>query len=172
MAPLTLDALNRMDRRAFAHALRGIFENSEWVPERAWDARPFRTLADLHRAMVAAVRAAPPSERLALLRAHPELAGKVARAGTMTPFSEREQAGAGLDALDDEQSRTFDRLNATYRERFGFPFIVCVRNHTKDSILQAFARRLGNTVEAEIETALAEVFEIARSRLDATISGP
>lgn len=170
--PPTLEALNQMDRRAFAEALGAIFERSPWVAARAWDARPFRTLADLHRAMVVAVGTASEGERLALLRAHPELAGHAWRAGTLAAFSALEQAGAGLGTLDEEQRRAFDRLNAAYGTKFGFPFIICVRNHARERILDAFAQRLRNPVEREVETALAEVFEIARSRLESVVAAP
>lgn len=170
--PLTLGALNQMDRHAFAEALGAIFERSAWVAERAWDARPFRTLADLHGAMVVAVRTASESERLALLRAHPELAGHAARAGPLAAFSALEQAGAGLRTLDAEERQAFDRLNAAYGARFGFPFIICVRNRVRERVLDAFAQRLGNPVEREIETALAEVFEIARHRLESIVVAP
>ncbi len=155
-----------MDRALFARTLGGIFENSPWVAERAWAARPFATLSDLHGAMVSAVREAPEAERLGLLRAHPDLAGKTARAGTLTAASSREQAAAGLSQLTPDEYARFDRLNAAYREAFGFPFAICVRNHTKASILAAFERRLGHTRAAEIDAALAEVFEITRYRLE------
>lgn len=162
---LTLAAVSRMGRVAFARALGGIFEASPWVAARTRSARPFATVTDLHRAMVATVRSASEGERLALLRSHPDLAGQAARAGSVTARSTREQAGAGLTALTDEEYARFDRLNAAYRERFDFPFTICVRNHTTASILDAFERRLGHARAAEIETALTEVFEIARHRL-------
>src|SRR5215470_11475441 len=124
---LTCAALNAMDREAFRAALGGIFEDSPWVAERAWDARPFANLAEVHAAMCAVVRRAPEAERLALLRAHPDLAGRAARARTMSAASIGEQAAAGLDRLDAAEFERFARLNATYRERFGFPFILAVR---------------------------------------------
>lgn len=169
---LGLEALNRLDRRAFTEALGAIFEHSPWVAERAWAARPFRTLADLHQAMVEAVRAATPEERLSLLCAHPELGGAAVRGGALAPFSASEQRGAGLDALPEEEARALEHLNAAYRERFGFPFILCVRNHTREGIFVALTRRLENPVETEVEVALAEVFEIARYRLEATVAVP
>jgi len=163
---LTLQAVNRMDRAAFTRAVGGIFEQSAWVAERAWPARPFANAAALHDAMVAVVQSASPAEQIDLLRAHPDLAGKTARAGTMTPSSVAEQASAGLDRLTDEEYERFTRLNTAYRERFGFPFIIAVRRHDKTSILAAFESRLPNTREAEVSAALAEVFDITRMRLE------
>jgi 2-oxo-4-hydroxy-4-carboxy-5-ureidoimidazoline decarboxylase len=164
--PTALEALNRLDRDAFVRALGAVVERSPWVAERAWAARPFASLADLHGAMRDAVRAAPAAERLALLRAHPDLAGRAARAGALTEASRTEQAGAGLDRLSDAEAAAFERLNAAYRARFGFPFILCVRNHPRvGDILGALEQRLGHSVEDEVETALGEVAEIARHRL-------
>ncbi len=165
-----MDVLNRAGQAEFARLLGGIFEHSPWVAERAWQARPFAGVRNLHRAMAEAVQRAPQEEQLTFLRAHPDLAGKAARAGTMTDFSKREQGGAGLDRLTDAEYARFDRLNRAYRETFGFPFIICARNHTKESLLEAFERRLGNPAEVEIATALAEVFEITRHRLESLVS--
>lgn len=167
-----LDDLSRAERAGFVEALGGIFEHSPWVAERAWEARPFASASELHRAMRDVVRRASREERLALLRAHPDLAGKAARAGAMTAFSTEEQGSAGLNRLTDEEYARFDRLNRAYHEKFGFPFIVCVRNHTKASILEAFERRLGNSTDAEIEAALGEVSEITRCRLLAWLDAP
>lgn len=168
-AQVGLEALNRAGRADFVRLLGGVFEHSPWVAERTWAARPFASLRALHGAMTEAVRQASREEQLGLLRAHPDLAGKAARAGTLTDFSTSEQGGAGLDRLTPEEYARFDRLNRAYRERFGFPFIICVRNHTKASILDAFERRLAQPAEAEVAAALAEVFEIARHRLEALV---
>lgn len=162
---LTLEALNGMSEAAFVGALGGVFEHSPWVAERAWAARPFGDVEALHRAMADAVLGATPAERIALLRAHPDLAGRAVRAGAITGSSLAEQSSAGLDRLADAEYERFHRLNGEYRERFGFPFIVAVRRHDKASILAAFERRLGHSREVEIEAALAEVFDIARIRL-------
>jgi 2-oxo-4-hydroxy-4-carboxy-5-ureidoimidazoline decarboxylase len=170
--PLSLPALNSLDRGAFTEALGAVFEHSPWVAERAWDRRPFATVADLHTAMVAAVTSSSAHEQLALLRSHPDLAGRTARAGTMSADSAAEQSSAGLDRLTDGEYERFHRLNATYRERFGFPFIIAVRRHDKTGILEAFAPRLGHTREQEIETALAQVAEIARLRLEGLVTAP
>src|SRR5262245_41757914 len=169
---LSISALNAADRGAFTRALAAVFEQSPWVAERAWATRPYASVRDLHAAMVAAVRAAGPESRLALLKAHPDLAGKAARRGAMSENSVTEQASAGLDRLTEEEYARFQRLNAAYREWFGFPFIIAARHRDKHGILDAFERRLGHTREAELDTALAEVAEIARLRLQALVAEP
>jgi len=168
-AVLTIEALNRMDRETFRARLGDVFEDSPWVAERAWAARPFPTVEELHAAMRAVVTRASPGERLALLRAHPDLAGKAARAGAVSAASVSEQATAGLDRLTDDEFAGFERLNAAYRERFGFPFIIAVRRHDTLAILAAYERRLQNTREGEIDAALAQVFEITGMRLAARV---
>jgi 2-oxo-4-hydroxy-4-carboxy-5-ureidoimidazoline decarboxylase len=170
-ATVSLRALNRMPRREFTRTLDGVFENSPWVAERAWDARPFATVADLHAALVAVVRRAPADEQIALLRAHPDLAGKAARAGALSAASAREQATAGLDRLTDEEYERFQALNDAYRGRFGFPFIIAVRQHDKAGILTAFESRLRNSVEQEMVTALGHVSAITRLRVDELVRG-
>ena len=162
---VTLEALNRASRDELEHALGGVFEHSPWIAARALEARPFASVEALHAAMVAVVRRASRDEQLALLGAHPDLAGRAARAGALTNASAAEQSSAGLDRLDDQEYERFGRLNASYREKFGFPFIIAVRRHDKTSILAAFETRLGNTAAEELETALVQVFEIARIRL-------
>lgn len=169
-AALTLAELNAMDRDAFVGALGGIFEHSPWVAEAAWPDRPFASIGDLHARMLKAQSDAGTEAQLALLRAHPELAGTAMRQKLLTTHSTDEQSGAGLTALAEEEARRFDDLNRQYRERFGFPFIVAVKEHTKDSILAAFERRLGSTAEVEMRTALGEVAKITRFRLDALIA--
>jgi 2-oxo-4-hydroxy-4-carboxy-5-ureidoimidazoline decarboxylase len=168
-AALTIEALNRADRETFRARLGDVFEASPWVAERAWEARPFRTVEELHAAMRSVVTRASDGERLALLRAHPDLAGKAARAGAMSAASVSEQATAGLDRLTDDEFARFERLNAAYRERFGFPFIIAVRRHDKLAILAAYERRLQNTPEQEIVAALEQVFEITGLRLAARV---
>ena len=159
--------LNALDHAAFMARIGPIFEHSPWVADRAWSARPFNGVDGLHQAMMQVVAAASADEQLALLRAHPDLAGKAARAGTLTADSSQEQAGVGLDRLSDAEYVRFDRLNTAYRETFGFPFIVAVKRHTRDSILAAYETRLKNDRTTEIKTALAEVGLITRFRLDA-----
>jgi OHCU decarboxylase len=144
----------------------GVFEQSSWIAEQAWPARPFGSVGALHAALVAVVDAAPQADRLALIRAHPDLAGKAAIAGELTPESTREQSAAGLDRLTPEQYERITSLTAAYRERFGFPFVVCAREHTADSIIAAAAERAAADPEREERTALSEIAKIARLRLD------
>ena len=171
MAPtsITLATLDGMSEEDFRRALGAVFEHSPWVAERAWPARPFPTRDALHAAMAAAVRQASQEEQLALLRAHPDLGGKAARAGAMTEASVAEQSSAGLDRLSHEEYERFERLNTAYRTKFGFPFVIAVRHRDKRAILDAFAERLGHTVEQELEAALAQVCDIARVRLDGLV---
>jgi 2-oxo-4-hydroxy-4-carboxy-5-ureidoimidazoline decarboxylase len=168
---VTLEQLAGMSRAEFVATLGGIFEHSPWVAEGAFDGGPFASVEALHAAMTRVVREAPRDAQLALLRAHPDLAGRAARAGAMTAASVAEQASAGLDRLTDEEYERFTRLNAAYRERFGFPFVIAVRRQTRAGILAAFERRLAQPVAREIDTALDEVFEIARLRLLERIQG-
>ncbi len=168
----TLDQINGADRASFVGALGGIFEHAPWVAERAFAERPFATVADLHKAMVAAVAAAGTGEQLALIGGHPELAGRIARAGAMTAQSVSEQGSLGLDRLSDAELARFERLNTAYRQRFGFPFIICVRRHTRDSILDSFERRLSNNPDEERAAALAEIGLITRLRLVDAVDGP
>jgi 2-oxo-4-hydroxy-4-carboxy-5-ureidoimidazoline decarboxylase len=163
---LTLAAVNRMGRDEFVGAFGGIFEHSPWVADAAWRVAPFSSLVALHEAMVAAVRSALPERQLDLIRAHPDLAGKAARSGAITAASVSEQAGAGLLSLSDDEYDRIHRLNIAYRKRFGFPFIVAVRQHDKASLLAAFERRLSHSRADEIESALGQIFTIARFRLD------
>jgi OHCU decarboxylase len=166
---VTLTELNRANREEFTAALGAVFEHSPWVAEAAWPAAPFATIGDLHAAMVAAVRSATEQQRLALIRAHPDLAGSAARGGTMTAASAAEQTGAGLLDLSDSDFERLQLLNTAYREQFGFPFIIAVRRHSKASLLAAFAARLAQSREAETETALAEIFAITALRLEAML---
>ena len=143
----------------------GVFEESPWIAREAWEARPFGSVDALHAAMVWVVEHSPASARLELIRAHPDLAGKAAIAGELTPESTREQASAGLDRLTPAQYERITGLTAAYRERFGFPFVVCAREHTPDSIIDAAARRLEADPDEEEQTALTEIAKIARLRL-------
>ena len=160
--------LDRLSREAFVAAVGGIFEHSPWVAEAVADLRPFGAIDTLHAAMVAAVMGATPERQLALLQAHPELAGKLARAGGLTAASAGEQASLGLDRLDAAEIARFDRANERYRARFGFPFIIAVKaQRDRRAILDAIETRAGNERAVEIATALAEVAKIARFRLEA-----
>ncbi|OXM87334.1 2-oxo-4-hydroxy-4-carboxy-5-ureidoimidazoline decarboxylase [Paenibacillus rigui] len=159
---ITLGHVNRMTSEAFIESLGWIFEHSPWVAKRAWTARPFSTLEQLHRAMVRVVEEAALSEQLELLRAHPDLAGRL----QMTDASVKEQQGVGLDRLTAAEYEQFTAWNRAYTERFGFPFIMAVRGQTKDTIAAAMRQRVGNEPERELETALHEVSKIARFRLN------
>ena len=159
-------AVDALDRDGFVALLAATFEHAPWVAERAYAARPFASVAALHAAMIAIVREAPAAERLAFLNGHPELAGNAARARQMTAESVAEQGSAGLDALTAADFDRFDRLNAAYREKFGFPFIIAVRGRSLDAILEVFERRLARDADTEAEAALSEITTITRMRLD------
>ena len=166
--PLTLATVNRMDAADFAAAFGGVYEHSPWVAACALAQRPpggFASRAGLHAALVATVHAATEAEQVALLRAHPELAGKEAASGTLTADSTREQAVAGLTALGPAEVGRLRELNRLYREKFGFPFIIAARNNTQAAIFGTLEARLHNTRTMELHNALAQVGEIARLRL-------
>ncbi|WP_404713330.1 2-oxo-4-hydroxy-4-carboxy-5-ureidoimidazoline decarboxylase [Sphingomonas sp. MMS24-J13] len=153
-----------MTRADFIARYGELFEHSPWVVERAADRQPFD---DLYAGLVAVVVDATPDEQLALIRAHPELAGKAAIDKTLTDASTAEQASAGLDRLTQDEYDRFHALNKAYRERFGFPFIICVRKTNKAGIINAMEGRLANDRETELATALHEIGEIVRLRLEA-----
>jgi 2-oxo-4-hydroxy-4-carboxy-5-ureidoimidazoline decarboxylase len=172
MTTVSLDSLNKGSEGEFTAALADIYEHSPWVAKAAAAQRPFATLAALHEAMMAALRAAPSDTRLALIRAHPDLAGKAARGGTLTTDSTSEQSSVGLDQLTEEEFARFHKLNNAYQSKFGIPFIICVRRHTKDSIMRQFEKRLTHDEAAERDAALAEIFRITALRLDQKVSAP
>jgi OHCU decarboxylase len=161
-----MDAVNGLGRDAFVERFGPLFEHSPWVAEAAWHDRPFADRDELYDALVSAMYAAPRERRIALIRAHPDLAGRAAIEGSLTASSTREQASAGLDRLTPDEYASFTATNTAYRERFGFPFVVCAREHTKESILRVAAERLGNSEEEEIGVALEEIAKIARLRLE------
>lgn len=169
-APMTLAQLNALDQAAFVAALGGVFEHSPWVAERAWAKRPFSNLAQLHEAMCGEVEAAPIAVQLALLRAHPQLAGKAALRGELTEASNREQQGAGLDQCSPQELARLTELNAAYLTKFGFPFIIAVRGHTRASIIETMVRRLLNPPQEEHDEAMHQVARIARFRVAAMLS--
>jgi len=166
----TLAQVNAMSGAEFHAALGGVFEHSPWIAERAFAARPFASVAALHGAMAEVAKRASREEQLALLNAHPELAGREAQAGTMTGDSTAEQGGAGLNALSRAELDRISDLNRRYRGKFGFPFTIAVRQHTKDGIFREFERRLANDPATELETCLGQVFVITRLRLDGMIT--
>jgi 2-oxo-4-hydroxy-4-carboxy-5-ureidoimidazoline decarboxylase len=169
MAALTLDALNAMSPRDFVQALGDTVEHAPWVAEAAATRRPFADMAALLRAMTEVVTSSSDDRKLALIKGHPDLAGKAARAGTLTADSKAEQASAGLDRLSEAEFSRFHLLNNDYRKKFSLPFIICVRRHSKDSILREFERRLRNDATAETDAALNEIFRIVALRLDQRI---
>ena len=168
---LTLHDVNALDREQFAGRLGFLFEGSPWIAAQTWDARPFASLDALHAALCETVARAPAERRLALIRAHPDLAGRAAVAGELGPESSREQSSAGLDRLTPEEFAAFTRLNQAYRDRFEFPFVICAREHDRRSILAQFEARLRNERDAEIAAALGEIGKIARLRLMDVVQG-
>jgi 2-oxo-4-hydroxy-4-carboxy-5-ureidoimidazoline decarboxylase len=147
-------------------ALGHLFEHSPWVAEETWPKRPFQNAAELHAQLCASMRAAPKERQLDLINAHPDLAGRLAQQNKLTAESTREQATAGLNRLTDGELAEFQRLNTAYRERFGFPFIICARLNAKDAILDAMRTRSNNSPDDEFQTALGEIEKIARLRLN------
>jgi OHCU decarboxylase len=154
------------DREMFVERYGPLFERSPWVAEDAWAYGPFSNREALAQGLEEAMYAAPRDRQLALIRAHPDLAGKAAVEGALTPHSRNEQASAGLDRLTPDEYAAFTRTNEAYRARFGFPLVVCVREHTKESILRTADERLGHSPDEEVRVALGEIAKIARLRLN------
>lgn len=170
MSMLTVEEISALPQDDFVAALGPVFENSPWVAEAAWGEHPFADVSELHRAMLAVIGRADRGTQIAFLNAHPALAGKEARAGEMTVESTGEQASAGLDALSPEEFARMATLNREYLERHGFPFVIAVRGHTKESIFAEFERRIDADTESELQAALAQVALISRGRLDRLIA--
>jgi 2-oxo-4-hydroxy-4-carboxy-5-ureidoimidazoline decarboxylase len=162
---VSFEQLNQAGKPEFVRALGEVYENSPWVAERAFARRPFANLAALFDAMAAAVAAASDDEKLELVRSHPDLAGRAALADDLTPSSRVEQGALGLNQLSPSEYDRFEKLNETYSEKFGFPFVICVRRQTRDALLAEFERRLKNTPAQELAAALKEIDMIARLRL-------
>jgi len=167
---MKIDNLNDASQSAFVATLGAIYEHSPWIAERAWQKRPFEEAGALKAAMAQVVAEASVAEQLGLVRAHPDLAGRLALAGALAPASAVEQAGLGLDRLSDAEFELFERLNTAYRERFGFPFVIAVKRHTRASVLDAFRVRIEHDPDEELRTALAEIDAIAGFRLDALLT--
>lgn len=167
---LDIAEINRLDSTGFLSAFGGVYEHSPWVAERCLEKRPFGSRDDLVRTMSRIVDEAAEEDKTALILAHPDLAGKLARAGALTAESTREQAGLGLDRLSDEEFEVFSRFNDAYREKFGFPFIICARLTTKAGVIDAFRQRLENNVESEKLEALRQIHQIARLRIEDKVS--
>ena len=164
----SLKAINAMDALGFSAAFGKVYEHSPWIAERAFAQRPaagFPTRGALHAALVATVYSATESEQVGLLNAHPDLAGKEAEAGTMTAESKSEQTIAGLTAMSRAEVERLQSMNAAYRDKFGFPFIIAARNNTQAAIFGTLLARTGNSREMELRNALCQVGEIARLRL-------
>ena len=166
---ISLERLNALDQSGFVAALSGIFEGPPWIVTEAWAAKPFSDVDALSFALCQGMYAAPIERKVALIGAHPDLVGRAARTGTLGPTSTAEQAAAGLNELTADEIATFERLNAEYQQRFGFPFVICARENKKESILAGFAARMRNTREQEIAAALDEIAKICRLRLLDTI---
>jgi 2-oxo-4-hydroxy-4-carboxy-5-ureidoimidazoline decarboxylase len=165
-----LAELNGCSQGDFVAALANIFEHSPWIAEQAANARPFAGVSQLFEAMKTAVERAPAELKLALIRAHPDLANKTQRAAGLTAESTAEQDSVGLDRLSDAEYEAFERVNNAYRSKFGFPYIVCVRRQTRDSILRDFERRLPNDAASEMKASISEICRIAALRLDQLVT--
>ena len=166
MTAKTLSDLNDCGKDGFVSVLSNTFEYSPWIAEQAANGRPFVGLKQLFAAMKAAVDGASEEKRIAMINAHPDLANKAQRAAGLTADSVAEQGSVGLDQLSDAEYAAFERANHAYRSKFGFPYIVCVRRHTRDSILRDFERRLPNDAKTEAQTSIGEICRIAALRLD------
>jgi 2-oxo-4-hydroxy-4-carboxy-5-ureidoimidazoline decarboxylase len=158
--------LNQMSQSKFTEALGSIFEHTPEIAHQAWLARPFENVQQLHQSMAAIVHNMDEAAQLKLICAHPDLGAKF----KMAEASVQEQSTIGLDRLSATEYTHFQQLNQAYKDKFGFPFIIAVRNHTKDSILQAFVQRLENSKSQEQQQAIAEIIEIARWRLVLAVS--
>src|SRR3954453_11724832 len=165
-----LSDLNVCSKDDFAAALANLFEYSPWIAEQAAVLRPFAGVNELFAAMKSVVDRAPEEVLIALIRAHPDLANKTQRAAGLTAESNAEQNSAGLDRLSDAEFLAFERVNNAYRAKFGFPYVVCVRRHTRDSVLRDFERRLPNDAKAEAQASIGEICRIGALRLDQLVS--
>lgn len=166
---ITLNEVNDLQREEFVERFGSLYEHSPWVAEGASEERPFDDLSEMHGAFGRALREASSERQFSVIKAHPDLAGKAATAGDLTPESTQEQASVGLDRLTPEEYETFTELNEAYKEKFGIPMIFAVREHNKNSILENARKRLQNTREEEVDRALEEINKIARYRLGETL---
>ncbi|MEA2709368.1 MAG: 2-oxo-4-hydroxy-4-carboxy-5-ureidoimidazoline decarboxylase [Phycisphaerales bacterium] len=163
-----LKRLNQMNAHAFVRTIGHVFENSPWIAEQTFHLHPFHGVAELHEKLCNTVRSASEDQKLALIRAHPDLVGRMAQ--QLTRESQSEQAAAGLTQLSSHERDAFNTWNEAYREQFGFPFVICARENKKDAILAAFPRRLQNSRAREIEIAIDEICKIAHLRLADAVS--
>lgn len=169
--PQIISQINRLEEAEFVRVIGPVFEHSPWIAERAWSKKPFANLDHLHTALCDTVEDAGEEKQLALIRAHPDLVGILAQAGQLTNESAREQASAGLGRLTPMEIEMFQTNNAAYKEKFGFPFIICARLNKKEAILAGFEQRLENSRDQEMKTALEEIYKIAGLRLRDVVSG-
>jgi 2-oxo-4-hydroxy-4-carboxy-5-ureidoimidazoline decarboxylase len=165
-----LSDLNAASQDDFVAALGNVFEYSPWIAEQAAAMRPFSGVIALFAAMKQVVDRAPAETRLALIKGHPDLANKTQRAAGLTDESNAEQNSAGLDRLSDAEFAAFERVKNAYKAKFGIPYVVCVRRHTKDSVLRDFERRLPNDAQAEMRTSIEEICRVAALRLDQLVT--
>jgi len=165
LSPLSLDEVNTLTEEEFVAHFGPLFEHSPWIARETWPAHPFSSRGDLLAKLTATLRRAGAAKQIALIQAHPDLAGRLARQGRLSTDSTAEQASAGLDRLSADEVRQFEDYNQKYREKFGFPFVICARLNDKRAILLAYQKRLHLDREAEIQTALEEIEKIAALRL-------
>jgi 2-oxo-4-hydroxy-4-carboxy-5-ureidoimidazoline decarboxylase len=162
---LTISQLNQFDRAEFIRVVGPVFEHSSWIAEITFAKKPFADLENLRRVLCETVENSGKEKQLALIRAHPDLVGKIALTGQLTKESTNEQASAGLNQLSPEEIELFQKQNSAYKSKFGFPFVICARLSKKTAIVAGFETRLKNSREQEIKTALEEIFKIAELRL-------
>lgn len=172
LAYVRLEEANALGEREFVERFGGVFEHSPWVARRSWRKRPFRSLDALHAAMMQAVDEAKKEEQLALVRAHPELAGAESKQGVLTANSSSEQSRLGFLQLTREHFEAMERLNRRYRERHGFPCIVALRLHAaRESVIAEMERRAGNDSTTELKNAFEQIGHVTRGRLEKIIDG-
>lgn len=168
--PFSLSEVNALDEEAFVIAFGPLFEHSPWIARETWRHRPFTSRSDLRNRLAATMKSASLEKQVALIAAHPDLAGRLAREGRLTDSSKGEQSAVGLDRLIPEETRKFEEYNRRYREKFGFPFVICARLNDKTTILRAFEQRLESSRGMEIEKAIGEIEKIAELRLESLVS--
>ena len=164
--PMELSVLNDFDQTAFTEALADIFEHSPWIPSETWKAGPFSSINDLHEKLCQTLDGSSDDQKLELIQAHPDLAGKLAVSGELTEFSTNEQQSAQLDKLTHDQFERISDLNERYKEKFQFPFIICIKEHTHASIFEHFEVRVNHDTKTELAAALHQICRIAWHRLN------
>ncbi len=167
---MKIDQINQFSKSEFINAFSSIFEHSPWVADQAYSLKPFQSIEDLHKKMVDVVRGSGLEPQLKLICAHPELAGKAAVRKDLTDHSLNEQSGAGLDQCSTEEFELLQSLNAKYLTKFGFPFILAVKGHNRQSIIQNFANRLNNEKAVEFQECLEQIYRIAQFRLETYVN--